>query len=86
MKAWQNKNLEQVKQQQLDGTFEFCPRCGDKLPKGTAIKNMCLSRRAEIYVCAACGSIEAIEDAGIIPKTGLETWWINERGEQSDNE
>jgi predicted RNA-binding Zn-ribbon protein involved in translation (DUF1610 family) len=39
-----------------------CPRCGEHRMHREVVLN-CLSRRANVYVCTACGEEEAIIDA-----------------------
>lgn len=81
----QEKILADLLQQQGAGVFTHCPRCGELLAKGTRAKELCLSRRADVYVCQACGTIEAVEDAGIIQKVNIENWWIfRDRRESKD--
>ena len=48
-----------------------CPRCGAEL---ASFKRHALSRRAPITVCDECGTKEALEDAGFIPKKPLSDW------------
>lgn len=53
-----------------------CPRCGcDTMNKENVRKNA-LSRRANIYVCDACGGQEAIEDMNGKIVRPPETWFI----------
>ena len=46
--------------QRVKGCFT-CPRCGGAMENELAHNSF--SRRADIYVCSACGMLEAIEDA-----------------------
>lgn len=46
--------------QRINGCH-ICPRCGDEMENNLAHNSF--SRRADIYVCSACGMLEAIEDA-----------------------
>ena len=48
-----------------------CPRCGAPLE---SFKRHALSRRAKITICDACGSEEALEDAGLLPRVELDRW------------
>ncbi len=82
MEQQQEKILTELLQQQGAGIFTHCPRCGELFAKGTRAKDLCLSRRAGVYVCQACGAVEAVEDAGIIQKASIDSWWIfrNEGG------
>lgn len=86
MDKWQEKILTDLLQQQGAGIFNHCPRCGEQLSQGTRAKDLCLSRRADVYVCQACGAIEAVEDAGIIQKNPIDGWWIfsNKKGARED--
>ena len=48
-----------------------CPRCGEPF---LSFKRHAISRRAHITVCDECGTEEALEDAGFLPKWELERW------------
>ena len=53
--------IERFAKKQQDGHFA-CPRCG-KMSMATArVTRNALSRRTAIYICAACGTQETIED------------------------
>ena len=62
---------------QREGHFSKCPRCGNKMdPK---LSHNAFSRRADVYICAPCGTLEAMEDAPCppfdkVPKMPLENW------------
>lgn len=61
-----------------------CPRCGCNAMDKENVRKNALSRRANIYVCDACGGQEAIEDMnGKIIKP-LETWFITVSPEHFD--
>ena len=49
-----------------------CPRCGAVMwgPKS----RQALSRNAEIMICSNCGQEEALEAAGLLPRTPLLAW------------
>ena len=47
--------------QRVQCAFRQCPRCGGEMEAELAHNSF--SRRANIYVCSACGMLEAIEDA-----------------------
>lgn len=59
--------------EQTDGTH-FCPRCGMFTVKDRLHTNA-LSRHAQVYICDACGTDEAIRDFThqVLP---LEEWAI----------
>ena len=62
---------------QKTGEVEECPRCGRRMDPKLAHNS--LSRRATVYICATCGTLEAIEDAPCppfdkVPKMPLENW------------
>ena len=46
----QEKILADLLQQQGAGIFTHCPRCGELLARGIRAKDLCLSRRADVYV------------------------------------
>ena len=52
----------------------ICPRCGELMPGRTCTH--ALSRWADIMVCDHCGGIEALEQAGLVPKKPLDEWHI----------
>ncbi len=81
MNDWRKKILTAAKQRQQNGDYSFCPRCGETMREDTRQRDMCGSRRADIYVCSVCGAIEAVEDAGIIQKSDISNWWIFKRGD-----
>ena len=49
-----------------------CPRCGAKLD---SFERHALSRRADITICDADGTAEALEDAGMVARKPLNQWW-----------
>ena len=53
------KALLDLKERQEKGTYTLCPRCGRDTMKPDLYTNA-LSRQADIMVCDACGSEEAI--------------------------
>ena len=58
--------------------FRFpCPRCGKWAMNVDPVRNA-LSRRAQVYICDDCGTLEAIEEAfgSILP---LASWDIAKR-------
>ena len=62
---------------QKEGEVGECPRCGR--PMDPKLSQNAFSRRADVYVCAPCGTLEAIEDAPCppfdkVPKMPLENW------------
>ena len=52
-----------------------CPRCGKRLD---SFERHALSRYADITVCDSCGTVEALEKAGLIPTKALSDWWCVE--------
>ena len=50
----------------------ICPRCGELMPGATS--RHALSRWASITVCDQCGTIEALEQAGLTAKKPLMKW------------
>ena len=62
---------------QKAGMLSQCPRCGRTMD--SKLSQNAFSRRADVYVCAACGTLEAMEDAPCPPfdkvqKLPLEIW------------
>lgn len=57
---------------------EFCPRCGCLATKENRL--LALSRRADITVCETCGTVEALEDAGLTERLPLSGWSIVKEG------
>ena len=51
-----------------------CPRCGACEEAGNRL--LAQSRRADITVCETCGTVEALEDAGLMERMELSDWWI----------
>jgi hypothetical protein len=58
-----------------------CPRCGAYGEPANRL--LALSRRADITVCEACGTTEALEDAGLAERKPLSDWWIVKEGWQA---
>ena len=52
--------IEKVAKMQAEGKYSLCPRCGQATMKPKLFTNA-LSRQADIYVCDACGTREALE-------------------------
>ena len=61
-----------VKQQ---GGHFACPRCGKMAMDAESVTRNALSRRANVYVCDACGMQEALEDMAD-SRTPLTAWAI----------
>ena len=55
-----------------------CPRCGAEAQPGNRL--LALSRRADITICGACGTEEALEDAGFLERKPLTEWAIVRKG------
>ena len=56
------ESLKPLQEDCREGGYIFpCPRCGYNRMYGTAEKNA-LSRHANVYVCNACGTEEAVMD------------------------
>lgn len=53
--------IERFSEKQQDGHFA-CPRCGRMNMDAESITRNALSRRADVYICDACGTQEALED------------------------
>ena len=71
--------IEEFGKRQEGGRFA-CPRCGS-MKMDEAVARNALSRRADVYICDACGMEEALEDAGIIPEMPLRLWAISKAPE-----
>lgn len=52
--------IERFAKKQRDGRFP-CPRCGRWTMDEDPVRNA-LSRRADVHICNACGTEEALED------------------------
>ena len=50
----------------------LCPRCGERMPGSKA--RHAISRWADITVCDHCGTIEALEKAGLAPTLPMTQW------------
>ena len=59
---------------QKSGELNRCPRCGK--PIAPKLSYNSLSRRATVYICAPCGTMEALEDAPFarLLKRPIEEW------------
>lgn len=55
------KLVELFAEKQQGGHFA-CPRCGRMTMDAESVTRNALSRRADVYVCDACGMQEALED------------------------
>lgn len=66
--------IERFSEKQQSGHFA-CPRCGRMTMDAESITRNALSRRADVYICDACGMQEALEDMAdsILP---LSSWAI----------
>lgn len=53
-----------------------CPRCGKKTMDKESVSRNALSRHIEISVCDACGSEEALEDAGVDAQLPISNWAV----------
>ena len=51
--------LDDLKARQRAGEYMVCPRCGMDVMK-TPVHTNALSRAADVYICDACGSTEAM--------------------------
>ena len=66
-------SLDWLGKRQRDATAGgHCPRCGASLE---SFARHALSRRANIIICDADGTAEALEDAGMMPRKPLNQWW-----------
>ena len=66
-------SLDWLGKRQREATGPFhCPRCGASLE---SLARHALSRRADIIICDADGTAEALEDAGMMPRMALSDWW-----------
>lgn len=64
------------------GDFFDCPRCGRAMD--SKLSQNAFSRRADVYVCSSCGTLEAMEDAPCppfdkVPKMPLEDWDFSQK-------
>lgn len=69
-----NSLISRIYFRQKAGQFSECPRCGRTMD--SHLSHNSLSRRATIYVCSPCGTLEALEDAPFaeIAKMPIEEW------------
>ena len=77
-----DKIIENWQKVQKSGAWLPCPRCGKLTMKENLLHNA-FSRRADVYICDACGMEEAVEDmpysksADIkFDKLPLEAWFL----------
>jgi len=66
--------ITEFAKKQQGGHFA-CPRCGMMAMNAESITRNALSRRAHVYVCDACGTMEALEDM-MDSRTPLSAWAI----------
>lgn len=79
-----DKIIENWSKAQKSGAWLPCPRCGLLKMKEDLYSNA-FSRRADVYICDDCGTLEAIEDMPYAPKGGdgeftklpLEAWFVS---------
>lgn len=67
--------IERFAKKQRGGRFA-CPRCGRMAMDAEGVTRNALSRRANVYVCDACGMQEALEDMAD-SRTPLTAWAIS---------
>lgn len=67
---WMGKRQREVASAPSEGFH--CPRCGMPLE---SFARHALSRRADIIICDADGTAEALEDAGLMPRKPISDWW-----------
>lgn len=67
--------INRFSKKQQGGHFA-CPRCGKMTMDAESVTRNVLSRRATVYICDSCGTEEAIEDMGALPKLPLRGWAI----------
>ena len=67
--------INEFSENQQGGHFP-CPRCGKMTMDAESVTRNALSRRVTIYICDSCGTEEAIEDMGTLPKLPLSGWSI----------
>jgi predicted RNA-binding Zn-ribbon protein involved in translation (DUF1610 family) len=65
--------VEKLMPYQEAGEVFPCPRCGHNRMHPEAVRNA-LSRRAQVYVCTACGVDEAMMDAVKAPPMPFSQW------------
>ena len=68
------KLIERFAEKQGRGHFA-CPRCG-RMAMDDRILHNALSRRADVYVCDACGMLEGIEDMPKNTRLPVSAWAI----------
>lgn len=71
--------IEQFAKKQQGGHFA-CPRCGAMAMNPEGATRNALSRRADVYICDACGTYEALEDM-MDSRTPLTAWAIAQEPE-----
>ena len=64
--------IEAFAKRQREGRYP-CPRCGRDVMDEEPARNA-MSRRAHVYVCDECGTVEALEDMLHSVKLPLEEW------------
>ena len=65
--------------------YGVCPRCGNKTLKPN-IEDNAVSRRANIMICGACGTAEALEDISDADSSELIDWAVFQREWEDDSE
>lgn len=70
--------IKKWKERQLQGEKMPCPRCGEDRMR-TPVTHNALSRRADIYICEACGMEEAIYDAQGHNPLPFQYWYLYAR-------
>ena len=66
--------IEEFAAKQCSGDYP-CPRCGRRKMADNPFRNA-MSRRADVYVCDACGMLEGIEDMPKNTRLPLSAWAI----------
>ncbi len=66
------RTIEEFAKMQAAGEYTLCPRCGEDTMKPVLVTNA-LSREANIYICDACGTHEAI-DAWMCKPLPVDEW------------
>lgn len=64
--------IDKIAEMQEAGEFPLCPRCGE--PLKDRLHTNAMSRVADVYVCDACGTAEALEAFLGHPRS-VEDWW-----------
>lgn len=71
--------INEFSENQQGGHFA-CPRCGKMTMNAESATRNALSRRADVYICDACGTYEALEDM-MDSRTPLTAWAIAQEPE-----